>query len=879
MSLIRSLLSPPQLRATGSYTVEDLYGWLMAAGAPLLNQTWPANEEKVEGDFGGLVRTAYQANGVVFACLMTRFLLFSQARFQFQQLRGGVPGDLFGTPELRIIERPEPGETTADLLSVAMLDADLAGDWFGVRRPGRIKRLRPDWTVILVGSPNRGIAYPAWDPDAEVGGFSYSPNGPYGAGETWSFAREEVAHWAPIRDPLMRYRGMPLPTAVLREIRGDSAMTTHKGKFMELAAPQPLDARVLTPAGWTTMGSMEIGDRVIGRDGRPHDVLGVYPQGERDIFRVTFSDGAVTECTADHLWEVASAYDRERGVTRTLPLSAIMADGPASRSGGLRWSVPLPEPIAFDDPGPLAMEPYLLGVMLGDGSFRNGAVTFSTADPEIVESVRALVPVGVEVIHQKEYSYHLRGGARGDAWRGRSGAGLPRGQRAGTYVHPMIALAKSLGLWNVIGYEKAVPEPYLRASVFDREALLQGLIDTDGHVAGSVVRFTNTSEILARQVAELARSLGARASVKPVKDRPGEPNRRPQWTTTINRLPAWLMPCRLERKVAAYRVPSSRSPRHRYIAVIEPAGRKFAQCIYLDGPEHLYVTDDYIVTHNTPNMVVKFPPTLTKAKAQETIDVFEQEHRGAYNAYRTMYLLGGAEAQVVGKDLQQLDFKVVQGSGETRIAAAMNVHPTIVGLSEGMQGSALNAGNFNATRRLQADKMLRPSWGSFAGSLEMIVPPVPGSRLWYDERNIPFLAEDVKDAAEVLSIQTQAMRTLGDGGWEHDAVVDAVTSGDLRRLSGRHSGLVPVQLQAPGTMAFAAKRDFWPASGDWTGSQVARDDVFAADHPLVAAFPSLFDPIAHLNGETPRSWTPRSTWKEPTWQLAALTAPHPNGGQ
>ena len=847
MSLIRSMLAPSHQRADGGWSgfadFGDMVGWLGGNGFPLLNQTWATNKEVIEGDFAGLVHGAYQSNGVVFACLMTRFMLFAEARFAFQQMRGGRPGDLFGTPDLGIIERPEPGMTTGDLLTAGMLDADLAGDWFGIRRPGRIKRLRPDWTSVIVGSRNPATEYPGSDPDAEVVGYSYSPNGVFGS-EFWSFGPDEIAHFMPIRDPLARYRGMPLPTAVLREIAGDSAATAHKRSFFENAAPQPLDARVLTPAGWTTMGSMEVGDRVIGRDGQPHEVLGVYPQGKRDIYRVTFSDGAVTECTADHLWEVASAYDRKRGVTRSLSLAQIMKKGPTYRSGPHRWSIPLPEPIAFDDPGPLPMDPYLLGVLLGDGSFRNGTVTFSTADPEIVDSVRALVPAGVEVVHQKEYSYHLRAGARG------------------TRSHPMVTLAKSLGLWNVIGYEKAVPEPYLRASVFDREALLQGLIDTDGHVTGSTVRFTNTSEVLTRQIVELVRSLGGRATLAPANRAP-RLNHRPQWVANISRLPDWIVPCRLSRKVAAYRVPANRSPRHRYIVAIEQAGRKFAQCIYVDVADHLYVTDDYIVTHNTPNLIVKFPSTMAKPKAQEAIDLFEQEHTGAYNAYRTMYLLGGAEAQAVGKDLQQMDFASVQGKGETRIAAAMNVHPVIVGLSEGLQGSSLNAGNFGAARRLHADKMLRPAWRNFAGSLETIVPPLPGSRLWYDERDVPFLREDIKDAADVLSIEATAMRTLGDGGWEHDAVVDAVTSGDLRRLAGAHTGMVPVQLQQPGSSAVAAQRDFMPMSGAWVGSEIRRGDLLGNDHPLVAAFPSLFAPAAEYDSRAVRVWSP------PVRELAA----------
>jgi hypothetical protein len=526
VSLIRSLFAAPRTRANaGMWTGgswDDFVGWLGASGFPLLPQTWTSNEETIEGNFTGLVGGAYEGNSIVFACLLKRCMLFSQARFQFQELRGGQPGDLYGTPDLRLIENPEPGEVTADLLTMARLDADLAGDWFGVRRPGRIKRLRPDWTTIHIGSPNPDATH--WDPDAEIAGYSFSPFGSVASG-VWSFERDEVAHFAGARDPLSRYRGIPLVTAALREIRGDSAMTTHKLKFLEHAA--------------------------------------------------------------------------------------------------------------------------------------------------------------------------------------------------------------------------------------------------------------------------------------------------------------------------------------------------------------------------TPNLIVKYPPTMTKAKAEESIEIFEQNHAGAFNAYRTMYLLGGTEAQVVGRDLQQLDFAATQGKGETRVVAAMGLHPTIVPVSEGLQGSSLNAGNFGAARRLVADTFLRPDWERFAGSLATIVPPLPGSRLWYDERHVPFLAEDVKDAVDALFVQAQAMRQLGDGGWDHDAVVDAVTSGDLRRLAGQHTGLVPVQLQTPGSaqgngqtpeqqMPMAARRAFWPSSGEWAGIQVERGDLYAPDHPLVATFPSLFERAPERDGQPVRSHQrPISLSTVP---LPALPAPSPNGG-
>jgi hypothetical protein len=119
----------------------------------------------------------------------------------------------------------------------------------------------------------------------------------------------------------------------------------------------------------------------------------------------------------------------------------------------------------------------------------------------------------------------------------------------------------------------------------------------------------------------------------------------------------------------------------------------------------------------------------------------------------------------------------------------------VVGISEGLQGSSLNAGNFAASMRRFADLTMRPLWRNIAGSLAQIVP-VPGdAELWYDDRDIPALKDDIKSAAEVQQLQAQAIRQYVDAGFEPDSVVDAISAGDIKRL--KHSGLYSVQLQLP----------------------------------------------------------------------------------
>jgi phage portal protein BeeE len=199
----------------------------------------------------------------------------------------------------------------------------------------------------------------------------------------------------------------------------------------------------------------------------------------------------------------------------------------------------------------------------------------------------------------------------------------------------------------------------------------------------------------------------------------------------------------------------------------------------------------------TGGIAVSYDKAVTPEAVERFAALFAQKHNGTENAYKTFHFGGGADVTTVGADLKQLDFKVTQGAGETRIAAAAGVGAVIAQLSEGLQGSALNAGNFNAAKRRFTDGTMRPLWRSAAASLEALVPPPEGSRLWYDTRDVAFLQEDQKDEAEIQAAHAETIRRLVDAGFTPDAVVAAVTSGDLRSLVGSHSGLYSVQLQSP----------------------------------------------------------------------------------
>lgn len=199
----------------------------------------------------------------------------------------------------------------------------------------------------------------------------------------------------------------------------------------------------------------------------------------------------------------------------------------------------------------------------------------------------------------------------------------------------------------------------------------------------------------------------------------------------------------------------------------------------------------------TPNLAIKFDPTVSKEQVEGFKAIVEESHTGKWNAYKTMYLGGGADPVTIGKDFQQLAFSATQGKGESRLASAAGVPPSWVGFSEGLQGSALNAGNFTAARRRFGDGTMHHLWGNAASSLEVLLSPPPGAALWHDTRSIPFLREDSKDHAETRSKEAETIRRLTDGGFTPESVIAAVENSDWSLL--KHSGLLSVQLQEPGT--------------------------------------------------------------------------------
>lgn len=217
----------------------------------------------------------------------------------------------------------------------------------------------------------------------------------------------------------------------------------------------------------------------------------------------------------------------------------------------------------------------------------------------------------------------------------------------------------------------------------------------------------------------------------------------------------------------------------------------------------------------TPNMIIKHDPGVTPADAKLFKQLMELEYGGTENAYKAMHIGGGADVTVVGGDFKQIDFKVVQGHGETRIAAAGGVPPIIPGFSEGLNSATYS--NYSQALRRFAGFTMHPLWKSAAGSLQRLLTPPPGCRLWYDARDVPFLREDAHDLAEIQQTQAATVSSYISAGFTPESSVAAVVNDDPALL--KHTGLVSVQLWEPGAQAVTGDDPAGGGNGSLPGDE------------------------------------------------------------
>jgi hypothetical protein len=413
-------------------------------------------------------------------------------------------------------------------------------------------------------------------------------------------------------EALRLYEPMPHQEAM----HSSKTQTIVMRKGNQCGGEQPLESCIFTPTGKTTLGELKPGDVILGGDGLPCVVEAVQEYGDSPCYRFTFSDGTSCEAGENHKWtcHMGRRLDRPKSASVNEPGWRVHTTeeivswtkergyrhGTARGSGHYR--VCFPSATAQFTERDVPVDPYTLGVLIGDGNFTHRAITITSADDEVISGV--VLPAGCRMrkLANKSTTPERYGRASvysisGIRWR----------------CNPMADALRSLGLHGKRGHEKHIPECYIHNSVGVRLSILQGLMDTDGTCGtGGGAAFFTSSESLVRDVSELVKSLGGRVSVDWRENSHKGKDGRPLAHMCIV-LPAGLNPFRLARKRERWASRRSKYRNFRYLEGIEYVGGKPCRCIKVSNESLTYLTDDYIVTHNTLAGAVEVARAVTNS--------------------------------------------------------------------------------------------------------------------------------------------------------------------------------------------------------------------------------------------------------------------------
>lgn len=418
-------------------------------------------------------------------------------------------------------------------------------------------------------------------------------------------------------------------------LQGISVAPTSAGKC------QPLDSKVKIPGGWTTMGEISVGDTITVPDGNTAIVIGVYDPGSKDVYEITFEDGRKVRSCGDHIWKIHNHNWNCKW--KLLSLYEVME---YQKTNQRSMSVPLASMANDDSDVELPMHPYLLGALLGDGSFRHG-FGITSSDDFVLDKVESLLDPDYKLVHHGRYDYgitfvsedlHM---AKRSEWM-KSHPRLANGTMISGTGYKTYHLYKStideLGLKGTYSDTKFVPRQYLHAGYKQRLEMIQGLLDTDGYVdRRGCISFTTTSQQLADDFAYLIRSIGGIAKHTHGKNR-------------CYRYKGNMVPCKdvfnvsvyhptpeilvtLPRKLKKVQARNVKRQPILHITDIRKVSHEPVRCIMIDHPDHLYLTNEFVVTHNTiitsslSKLVEPYGRTIVIVPNKNLVQQTEEDYR------------------------------------------------------------------------------------------------------------------------------------------------------------------------------------------------------------------------------------------------------------
>ena len=358
----------------------------------------------------------------------------------------------------------------------------------------------------------------------------------------------------------------------------------------------PYTTRIPTPTkqGFTLMGDLHVGDYVFDRTGRPTRVLEIFEQGILDVYKITFNDHRSALCCKDHLWTVKR---NKNGNWKVMTTEEMMKDykhlSQYKLSKGIEeWNysyyIPTCESVEYPHQD-VPVDPWVLGCFIGNGCCRKSALEYSSGTDEIPLRIADMYDFELKYPHPSNYSYHFYD------------------KKTGSPIHTREFFKGIPGIVDHYSYEKYIPDEYLYNDVETRMRLLQGLMDTDGCISYNGGRYnttySSTSKKLLEQIQWIVRSLGFSATI--IKDKREHKYTSGFCGSLVFRVPnsfkrnLFTLSYKHERAMAAFDKEQKDHYKDLFITDIRKVTKAKCRCIMVDNPEHLYLTEDFIVTHNT----------------------------------------------------------------------------------------------------------------------------------------------------------------------------------------------------------------------------------------------------------------------------------------
>lgn len=394
----------------------------------------------------------------------------------------------------------------------------------------------------------------------------------------------------------MNFLNKRKPRSKFKYMQRFLSLKTGEGKA------QPINIIIPTPNGYKKFGDLKIGDLVFNRYGKPVKVTGVFPKGQLKNYKVTLDDGRVTYCNDDHLWNVRyqtvdpktkKTIYKEKTITLKEMIKKGIYKGPRNT---YRYSIPINKPVEYIEQT-LPIHPYVLGALIGNGCFTERAVSISSNDEFIVNKIGKLLNLKPIKQHESNYSWYFE-------------LETPTNKKRYLQNNEFL-INENFNLTNLKSKDKFIPDLYKISSLEQRINLLQGLFDTDGYISikdkrnSLTCNYTTVSKQLANDVCEILRSIGISCSIS--KDTHKDYKNEENCCYTVN------IRCENKDKVQLFSLPRKKNiaikymnckirKDYNYIAIVSIEKMKETeemQCIMVDDEEHLYLTNNYIVTHNT----------------------------------------------------------------------------------------------------------------------------------------------------------------------------------------------------------------------------------------------------------------------------------------